>query len=134
MLPANIDLTEHRDFSDSPGHIMIIEPMDRDITDLVDLADGENMSVSEYEKLSQWRNIFGPRKHINQKRYVFSKEPRNGYRSTCGHCGKRIMPWDPDAFLGWCKQCRIKTSIKKYPWGYTDNSIMSVSRDLFNMR
>ena len=132
MLPANIDLTENRDFAD-PSFVGIgqIISLDRNITELRELADGENMSISEYKTLEKWKGIFGIARHINQKMYVFDKgdEPRD----TCNYCGKRMMPWSRDMYLGWCEKCRHITSQKRFPWNY-EGPMRSRANDLFSMR
>ena len=132
MLPANIDLTENRDFAD-PSFVGIgqIIPLDRNITELWELDNDEDMSFSEYKKLSVYEGIFGVARHVNQKRVVFKKDDEP--RDTCYHCGKRLMPWSRDMYLGMCEKCRYTTSQKRFPWSY-EGPMMSRARDLLSMR
>ena len=70
MLPSNIDLTEHNDFSGGVLDLRLDTPVDIEYYDEQTL-----MTSDEYEFLTWWESIFGKRRHPSIKKLLF---PQNG--------------------------------------------------------
>jgi len=131
MLPPNIDLTEHMDFSGGNGEIFFDTPIE------IPLDEYRLMSNDEYEHLMWWEGIFGRKRHYTSKSELFKKPKIN----LCHHCGKLLrIPW----YFRVCRDCYKKgnTSFDNYihkdnriPWAKMSNhSIRNVQYDLFNRR
>lgn len=103
MLSSAVDLTANRDFG---GLSMFFLP---DIS--VEMVDNDYMSYDEYEALKYWENIFGKKRHRNQKAKVF------GYKDNydCCRCGKPIkLPWKNHG--GICEACDAIMQTVEIPW------------------
>ena len=136
MLPRNIDLTEHRDFSGGGG-IFMDTPIE------IPLDEYQLMTCGEYERLRWWESIFGRKRHRNRKEYVFEYERkhRNEERTHCWRCGKEFrLPWD--RVNGICRKCDSEVSEEsgnrwRIPWVEHYGQISPVDNtayDLFNRR
>lgn len=136
MLPRNIDLTEHRDFSGGGG-IFIDTPIE------IPLDEYELMTCDEYEKLRWWEGIFGRKGHRNRKEYVFDYDGKyvSNSKKHCLRCGKEFRyPWDNVG--GICKKCDEIVGMDmdkgRIPWKeyYGQNPEIEdrTAYDLFNRR
>lgn len=124
MLPRNIDLTEHQDFSSG-------ETLD----ELISVwFDNEPMTPVQYEAVCRWESIFG-RRHRNEKDRIFDSEiPFVKDETRYPRCGCDIrVPWK--RFYGLCKKCG---DIQQIPWKMYNMSIRRIGDrgqgDLFELR
>lgn len=85
MLPSNIDLTEHNDFSG--GVLDLTQLMDTPV-DMEYYDEKTLMTNTEYEFLTWWESIFGKRRHPSIKRQLF---PQVGIDIPSL---PRIIPWN----------------------------------------
>lgn len=139
-MDRRIDLTLNRDFSQGS---QIIVPNDFDEF-VGNIYDSRNMSETEYEKLVQYENIFGRKRHFTDVMTVFMKsdeEYRNGYIKHCWRCGKEHrIPWKIKSDL--CEECekemeRPKTfmdHILGYQSMFSFDEVDERGRDLFALR
>lgn len=149
ILPANIDLTENRDFGGGGsiggwaiGNVIPLSP----VAFMDDTwEDGELITCDQYEYRRRWESIFGVRKHKNQKYEIFDwyERKKNKLKGTgvCQRCGKEVRaPWkmvddlclnchDYMGRRGWERESRI-------PWNIKGASLERTNawRDLFDMR
>ena len=136
MLPPNIDLTEHRDFSMDDISLGIIDfdiPLDDDIP----------VTSDQYERMLEYEKIFGRKRHSNQVRdvlgYIYDL-PNKDYlywKSHCARCGKTLVPWDN--LGGICRecdsQCNMDYNYGRIPWKeYKLISRPDRIMDIFSMR
>lgn len=109
MLSSAVDLTANRDFG---GLRMFFLP---DIS--VEMIDDDYMSCEEYEVLKYWENIFGKKRHRNQKVKVFGHKYIHNIKDNCEcyRCGKPIkLPWKNHG--GICEACNTIIQAAKIPW------------------
>ena len=79
------------------------------------MIDDDYMSCEEYEILKRWENIFGKRKHRNQKTKVFGSKYIHDTEDNCYRCGKPIkLPWKNHG--GICEACDTIVQTSKIPW------------------
>lgn len=131
MVSRNIDLTEHRDFSNNISLNSISQVLLREI-DCIE--ENDIMSTDEYNILWNYHSIFGFKRHTNMAEQIFKTKERKfkeDYYSHCERCGKLIrIPWRRIYDL--CEKCNnvMETTTSdgkiKFPW---DIEITSSSRD-----
>lgn len=131
MVSRNIDLTEHRDFSNNISINGISQVLLREINRI---QENDIMSTDEYNILWNYHSIFGFKRHTNMAEQIFKTKERKfkeDYYSHCERCGKLIrIPWR--RIYGLCEKCNnvMETTTSdgkiKFPW---DIEITSSPRD-----
>lgn len=136
MLPGNIDLTEHRDFSDNQLFFNL-----NDFSIDIPISDDENITPDQYDKIVMYENIFGKRIHKNQAREVFGKSydvrVKVDWKKTCLRCGRPLFPWNN--LGGICRECDGELNQSygygSIPWKtYNDSNNPRSVMDIFNLR
>ena len=104
MVSRNIDLTEHRDFSNNISLNGISQVLLREINRI---QENDIMSTDEYDILWNYHSIFGFKRHTNMAEQIFKTKERKfkeDYYSHCERCGKLIqIPWR--RIYGRCEKC-----------------------------
>ena len=138
MLPRNIDLTEHGDFS--AGIENIFSLLEHETIAVFD-EDGsapEYMPAMQFMRNETVRDMFGKQEHKNQRIEIFSKRLVFYHSSVCSCCGKPLYPWTDDNGLGVCRYCGATLNMNRsnrLPWKSTlPVRITSNAMDIFNMR
>ena len=111
-MDRRIDLTLNGDFSQWRQNVIVPNYFDELVEDVYN---SRIMSETEYEKLVQYENIFGRKRHFTEAIDAFMKsdeEYRNDYTKHCWRCGKEHrIPWKITGDL--CEECEEKMSRKK---------------------
>ena len=132
MLTPRVDLTAHMDFSGGS----IIDFFDTRLDEILD-DEYALISTDEYKRLTWWEDIFGRKKHKNQKHEIFSKDI-NELMTRCLRCGKPFrIPWDNIGSV--CRKCNYEIFDPSHnlPWKRNNNPSVnerSIIYNLFNSR